>query len=292
MDASEVGQDTFFYGKNTLRAGDKILRLSPPVIMGILNVTPDSFSDAGRFTDPETALARAAGMLQEGASIIDVGGYSTRPGAKDVSPDAEAARVIPVIRLIREKFPDSLISVDTFRSVVAEKAVEAGASLVNDVSGGQMDPKMFETVGRLGCPYIMMHMRGTPATMQKETEYGNILLSLWSYFRDRIQEARDCGITEIILDPGFGFAKTIDQNYYILENLSYFHSLGLPLMVGLSRKSLIYKRLKIAPEEAVNGSSVLNTIAVRKGAGILRVHDVRQAREVIELTNFLRNSRG
>ena len=284
-----MGQDTLFYRKNTLRIGDKIHPLSPPGIMGILNVTPDSFSDGGLFTNEEACLEQAGKMLDEGAFCIDIGGYSTRPGATDISSGEETDRVVPIIQAVKKNYPDCVVSIDTFRSDVAREAVHAGAQMVNDVSGGKLDPSMHSTVASLDVPYILMHMRGTPQSMKNETDYDDILLSIWNYFRDQTDLAKSAGIREIILDPGFGFAKSIDQNYYILENLSYFHSLGLPLLVGLSRKSLIYKRLNIPPAEAVNGTTALNTVALLKGAQLLRVHDVRQAKEAIELVGYVSN---
>ncbi len=286
-----MGQDTLFYRKSTLRIHDKILSADPPLIMGILNVTPDSFSDGGLFTGLENAMRQVKRMIGEGADIIDVGGYSTRPGAAMVTEQEEIDRTAPVIAAITEQYPEITVSVDTFRAKVAAEAVAAGAGLVNDVSGGQQDPDMYSTVAGLNVPYVLMHMRGTPQTMQTETEYDNILLSIWQFFRDKIHLARQAGVREIILDPGFGFAKTISQNYYILENLGYFHSLNLPLLVGLSRKSMIYKRLNIPAAEAVNGTTVLNVIALQQGAQILRVHDVREAKETIALMgNFKKNS--
>jgi dihydropteroate synthase len=254
--------------------------------MGILNVTPDSFSDGGKFMSQEGYLKHAERMIAEGADLLDIGGYSTRPGAVEITPEEELHRVIPVIQDLTKKFPHIPLSIDTFRAVVAREAVKNGARLVNDVSGGQLDAEMFATVARLGVPYILMHMKGTPATMKMETHYDNILLNMWEYFRDRTWQARQAGIKELIIDPGFGFAKTIDQNYYILENLAYFHSLNLPLLVGLSRKSMVYKRLNTEPSEAINGSTVLHTLALNKGVEILRVHDVKEAREAVALVNF------
>ncbi len=289
MHSVNVRQDTLFYRKNTLRIRDKIYPMSPPLIMGILNVTPDSFSDGGLFTEEDACLAQVDKMLHEGAFSIDVGGYSTRPDAQDISQAEEIDRVLPIIESIKKHYPDCVVSIDTFRASVAKAAVNAGAHMVNDVSGGKLDLEMHQTVAALGVPYILMHMRGTPQTMKKETDYDDILLSMWNYFRDQVDQAMTAGIREIILDPGFGFAKSIDQNYYILENLTYFHSLGLPLLVGLSRKSLIYKRLNIPPAEAVNGTTVLNTVALLKGAQLLRVHDVRQAKEAIELVGYVSN---
>lgn len=291
MQPVKVRQDTLFYRKKTLRLGDKIVPLNPVVLMGILNVTPDSFSDGGKYLHPDHYLSHVGNMIGEGAQIIDIGGYSTRPGAIQISPEEELDRVLPVIKALKKAYPDTALSIDTFRAVVAREAVAAGACMVNDVSGGQLDLAMFKTVAELKVPYVLMHMKGRPETMKDETHYENILLEMWEYFRDRVSEARSAGIEEIIIDPGFGFAKTIDQNYYILENLAYFHSLSLPLLVGVSRKSMIYKKLNIEASEAINGTTVLNTMALIKGVDVLRVHDVKQAKEAILLVNYTMNSR-
>jgi len=285
-----VGQITLFSTKNTLRTGGNLLPLDPPVIMGILNVTPDSFSDGGELDTSAKVLIKAEQMIKDGALILDIGGYSTRPGASDINTDEELSRVIPAIKAIRSKFADVIISIDTFRAEVARQAVSAGADLVNDISGGSLDEKMFETVAGLNVPYVLMHMRGTPQTMKEHTSYENILDEITNYFREKVLKLNALGVREIILDPGFGFAKTIDQNYYLLKNLSYFRSLGLPLLVGISRKSMIFKTLGIKPGNAVNGTTVLNTTALFDNASILRVHDVAEARECITLVNKLNES--
>ncbi len=285
-----MGQDTLFSTKKTLRIGGNLLSFDAPKIMGILNVTPDSFSDGGELASSEALLLRAEEMLSSGASILDIGGYSTRPGAENITEEIELNRAIPAIQLLRENFPDALLSIDTFRARVAEEAVNAGANMVNDISGGSLDENMLPTVAALDVPYILMHMKGTPQTMKNEARYENILAEMLQYFRQKIDTLTRLGITEIVLDPGFGFAKTIDQNYYLLKNMSYFKCLGLPLLTGISRKSLIFKLLSIDPQEAVNGTTVLNTFALMEGASLLRVHDVRAAMECIKLTEKIKTT--
>ena len=255
----------------------------PPAIMGIINVTPDSFYQKSRMIKQTEVLKTAETMLSSGASFLDIGGYSSRPGALDITKKEEILRIIPVIKAVCRAFPESIISVDTFRSEVAERAIEAGASMVNDISGGQLDKKMFETVGRLQVPYILMHMRGNPKTMKTMARYNNLFKEIVVYLNKRIIELLECNVSDIFLDVGFGFAKTVDHNYELLKNLSYFNMFGLPLLVGLSRKSMIYKTLNTDPEEALNGTTVLNTIAVLNKASILRVHDVKEAIEIVEL---------
>ncbi|MGV3502304.1 MAG: dihydropteroate synthase [Adhaeribacter sp.] len=251
--------------------------------MGILNVTPDSFYEHSRIRGTETLLRRAEAMLQEGADILDIGGYSSRPDAQHIPQEEEHIRVIPAIRALRQAFPDCLISVDTFRASIAEQAVAAGAHIINDISGGQLDGMMFETVGRLQVPYILMHMRGTPQTMQQLTEYEDIMAEMVRYFERQIVQLQAAGVKDIILDPGFGFAKTIDQNFEVLQRLADLKVLGLPILAGLSRKSMTYKTLDIPATEALPGTIVLNTIALMHGAGILRVHDVKEAVQTIKL---------
>lgn len=256
--------------------------------MGILNVTPDSFYEGSRINTDAAILKKASQMLEEGATILDIGGYSTRPNADDISIEEEINRVIPSIISIKKEFPNAIISVDTFRSKVAKEAVHAGADVINDVSGGNLDSQMFETVASLKVPYILMHMRGTPQTMQKMTEYENIIAEMMTYFHNRIMTLKNYGVEEIILDLGFGFAKTIDQNYFLLKNLAIFEQLELPILAGLSRKSMIYKRLAIPVSEALNGTTVLNTIALQNGAKILRVHDVKETIQTIQLLKNLK----
>jgi len=258
--------------------------------MGILNVTPDSFYDGGRFQTDASILEHAEKMISEGADIIDVGGYSSRPGAAEIPETEEKDRVVKAISAIAKHFPGTIISVDTFRSTVAEAAVEAGALMVNDVAGGNLDPQMFQTVARLNVPYILMHMRGNPQTMSSLTQYANLMKEMLDYFHEKIHSLRQFEIKDIIVDPGFGFSKTAEQNFSILQNLEKFSILGKPLLVGLSRKSMVWKTLGVQASEALNGTTSLNTMALLKGANILRVHDVREAREVIKLFTSLQHN--
>lgn len=257
--------------------------------MGILNITPDSFY-AGSRRNSESALLHAAeGMLKEGAAFLDLGGYSTRPGAEDVNVKEETGRVIPAIELLLKNFPEAIVSVDTFRSKVAAESVEAGAAIINDISAGNLDENMMKVVAKYQVPYIMMHMRGTPQTMKDLNEYDDLTRDVLFYFSEKIRAARELGINDLIADPGFGFSKNIDQNFELLSKLELFGSLEIPLLVGLSRKSTIYKTLQTTPEEALNGTTVLNTVALEKGAAILRVHDVKEALEAVKLISRLKN---
>lgn len=276
-------KDTFFYKKSTINCQGKLVSLNYPVVMGILNVTPDSFYEGNRIRGTEALLRKAEAMLQEGAAILDIGGYSTRPNAAEVTEEEERIRVIPAIRALRQAFPDCLISVDTFRAAIAEEAVQAGANIINDVSGGELDEMMFETAGRLQVPYILMHMRGTPQTMAQLTEYEDIMLELVRYFEPKIVQLQTAGVRDIILDPGFGFAKTIDQNFEVLRRMGDLKLLGLPVLAGLSRKSMTYKTLDVPATEALAGTIALNTMALMHGASILRVHDVKEAVQTIKL---------
>ena len=265
----------------------QLIDLSQPKVMGILNVTPDSFYDGGYYKNTMAVMSQVKTMTEQGATFIDVGGYSSRPNAADVSVDEELHRVIPIIEGILKEFPQTLISVDTFRSAVAKKAIDAGAALVNDISAGHLDQLMLETIAQLNVPYIMMHMRGTPQTMQQHTSYDNLVKEVCFYFSERIAKARDLGIKDLIIDPGFGFAKTVAQNYELLSQLQLLKIADLPTLVGISRKSMIYKTLNSSSEEALNGTTVLNTIALQKGAKILRVHDVKEAMECVKLVSAL-----
>jgi dihydropteroate synthase len=278
-----LAKDTVFYIKKTLNLSGNITTLDEPVVMGILNVTPDSFFDGGRYTTESEILSQAGKMLNEGADILDVGGYSSRPAAEDISEEEELKRAIFAIKIIRKSFPQAIISVDTFRAKVAKAAVGEGASIINDISGGSLDPLMFDTVKSLKVPYILMHMKGSPQTMKSLATYSDMLGEMLAYFLEKITELRHHGVADIIIDPGFGFAKSIDQNYELLKKLEYFKVLNLPICVGLSRKSMIHKRLGIQPEDSLNGSVVLNTLALTKGANILRVHDVKETKEAIKL---------
>ena len=251
--------------------------------MGIVNVTPDSFYDGGKYKSASAVLQQVEHMLEQGATFIDIGGYSTRPGADELTLDEEKKRVLPIIEQVNERFPDACLSIDTFNAPVARAAVEAGAHLINDVSGGNLDGQMFNTVADLKVPYVLMHMRGTPQTMKTLTQYDNLVNDIAGELQQKISQLQALDVTDIIIDPGFGFAKTIDQNFELLRQLSLFQLLELPLLAGLSRKSMIYKRLKITSDEALNGTTALNMVALVNGASILRVHDVREAMQTVEL---------
>ena len=272
----------------TLNCNGTLVDLSEPVLMGILNVTPDSFFDGGRYQDQ--FLAQTEKMLKEGATFIDVGGMSSRPGAKIIDAEEELQRVIPVINAIQKEFPRTLISIDTVRAKVAKEAVEAGASLVNDISAGKIDKDLLPTVATLKVPYVLMHMQGKPENMQDRPAYNDIILEITDFFIERLAVIRELGIVDVILDAGFGFGKTVENNYQLLKNLNDFKLLDLPIMVGLSRKSMICKVLKVNPEKALNGTTALHMIALQNGAQILRVHDVKEARQCIELWQSLRDN--
>lgn len=271
----------------TINCKGQLVDLSAPKVMGILNLTPDSFYDGGRLNSDIDILNRVEEMILEEATFIDVGAYSSRPGAQHISEDEELQRILPVIELILNRYPDALLSIDTFRAVVAEQCIKAGACMINDISAGNLDNRMMPLAASLGVPYIMMHMKSTPQDMQEQTDYDDLLKDILFYFSERIEKARQLGIIDLIVDPGFGFAKTLEQNYELLNNLDLFQTLELPVLVGLSRKSMIYKALETSSDEALNGTVSLNTIAIGKGANILRVHDVKQAVESIKLMEFL-----
>jgi len=266
----------------------QLISLDTPKVMGILNVTPDSFYDGGKYKNEVTILAQVEKMLTDGATFIDIGAYSSRPNAPDVSETEEKNRLLPIIELILKKFPETIISVDTFRSEVAKEAIAIGAAMINDISAGNLDAKMMETVGKLGVPYIMMHMQGTPKTMQQSPLYEDVTKELLYYFSAKIAEAKSHKINDLIIDPGFGFGKTIAHNYTILKQLELFQMLNFPVLAGVSRKSMIYKVLETSAQEALNGTSVLHTIALQHGASILRVHDVKEAMECVKLVRMLR----
>ena len=273
----------------TLNCRGNLIDLSVPKVMGIINITPDSFYDGGKTFSEKEILKQAEKMLSEGATFLDVGGYSTRPGAEDISDTEEIRRVIEAVESMLKRFPEALISVDTFRSEVAKKAVEAGAAIVNDVSGGTLDAEMYKTVAKLKVPYILMHMRGTPKTMVKLTDYKNVTIDVLKDLAEKIVLARAEGINDIIADPGFGFAKTREQSFELLNNLQLFQNLKVPILAGVSRKSMIYKTLETSAENALNGTTSLNTIALLKGASILRVHDVKEAVECVKLFENLKS---
>ena len=256
--------------------------------MGILNVTPNSFYDGGKHKEINSIIHQVDKMLSEGADFIDIGAYSSKPSAEFVSEEEEIKRLVPIVKSLVDTFPNIILSVDTFRAQVAKASVENGVAMVNDIAAGLLDDKMLETVAELKVPYIMMHMRGNPQTMQSLTDYNDIVKEMIFYFSERIQKARSFGISDIVIDPGFGFAKTLEQNYEVLNKMELFSILELPLLAGVSRKSMIYKVLESSPQEALNGTSVLNTIALQKGAKILRVHDVKEAVECIKLVSKLK----
>lgn len=274
----------------TITLNQQLLDLSTPRVMAIMNLTPDSFYDGGKLKNHEQLLAKVQQFIDEGASIIDLGGYSTRPGAADISIEEEMSRVIPVVRIIREHFKDFPLSVDTFRSQVARSALEQGASMVNDVSGSTADDKMLDLIADYQVPYVGMHMRGTPQTMNTLTDYQDIVFEIRYFFSTLAEEAAKRNINDLIIDPGLGFAKTIAQNFHLLYHLDAFKLLELPVLIGLSRKSMIYKTLNTTPENALNGSSALHMAALERGAHLLRVHDVKEAQECIKLFTQLRDA--
>ena len=263
--------------------------LSVPKVMGILNVTPDSFYENSRVNNQETIITQVREMIVEGMDIVDIGGYSSRPGAKDVSVLEEKGRVVPIIEIISKEFPSLPISIDTFRADVAEVAIKAGAGIINDISAGEMDAKMFDFVSEVNVPYIAMHMKGSPQNMQNNPTYDDVIKEMLVYFSDKINKLRQLNVNDIILDAGFGFGKTLEHNYEILNKFELFQNIGLPTLTGVSRKSMINKVLGVNPNEALNGTSILNTIALSKGTNILRVHDVKEAKQAIILTQKIKN---
>ena len=274
----------------SLNVNGRLLDLSTPQVMGILNVTPDSFYAGSRSRTEAEIAARACQILDEGASIIDIGAYSSRPNAEHISPEEEMQRLRTGLEILNRNHPDAIISVDTFRAEVAQQCVEEyGAAIINDISAGEMDEQMFPTVARLNVPYIMMHMQGTPQNMQKEPHYENLLKEVFMYFARKVRQLRDLGMKDIILDPGFGFGKTLEHNYELMAHLEEFGIFELPLLVGVSRKSMIYRLFGATPQEALNGTTVLDTVALMKGADILRVHDVREAVEAVRLIEKLKS---
>lgn len=282
-------QQTYFQHQTTLNCKGKLIDLSQPIIMGILNVTPDSFYDGGRYNDMDKILRQVKKMLRWGASIIDIGGMSSRPGAEIISVAQELERVIPVVTAVATQFPAAIISIDTVHSQVAKAAVEAGASMVNDISAGSIDPQLIPTVSEMRLPYVLMHMKGLPHNMQAQAEYEDVVEEVLDFFVKKIAFLKIHGIKDIILDPGFGFGKTVAQNYELLHRLNEFKVFHLPILAGLSRKSMIYKLLKRNPKQALNGTTIAHTIALQQGADILRVHDVRPANEVLTMLDYLKN---
>lgn len=273
----------------TINVNGELLDLSEPQVMGILNITPDSFFAESRKQSDEAIETRTRQILEEGASIIDIGAYSSRPGADDVSPSEEMDRLRKGLSIVRRVSPEAIISVDTFRADVAKMCVEEfGVGIINDIAGGEMDENMFKTVATLGVPYIMMHMKGTPKDMQANPHYDNMMQEIIGYFAKKVQQLRDLGAKDIILDPGFGFGKTLDDNYELMAHLDDLKIFELPMLVGVSRKSMIYKLFGTTPQEALNGTSILNTIALEKGASILRVHDVKECVETVEIVKKIK----
>lgn len=281
-------KNTFFHQKLTLNVRGRLLDLSSPKVMGIVNITPDSFYDGGETLTIDKALEQTGKMLEEGATFIDIGAYSSRPNAQHISSEEEIERLIPALTAIVKEYPEAIISIDTFRAAVAKAAVESGAHIINDISGGEMDEDMFRTAADLQVPYILMHMKGTPQTMVSESQYSDIFDEVYQYFVTRIHTLKQLGVIDIILDPGFGFAKTADQSFELLGKMDQFKLLELPVLAGMSRKSMISKTLNTTADLALNGTTVANTIALLKGAKILRVHDVKEAMEaitIVEKTN-------
>lgn len=273
----------------TLNCNGKLLVIDKPIVMGIINATPDSFYEGSRFSGTDKILRQAEKMIGEGVDIIDVGGQSTRPGSQPVSIEEELKRVTESIGAIHRNFPEIIISIDTYHSDVAKKCINAGAGLINDISSGSLDEEMIPTVATLKVPYVIMHMKGTPETMQQYTTYDHVVREVLDFFIQKKDQCRKAGIHDVIVDPGFGFAKTIHQNFKLLKSLSLFNILDLPVMIGISRKSSVYKPLGISADQALNGTTVLHTIALMNGANILRVHDVKEAREAIQLCEMIRN---
>lgn len=267
----------------SINARDRLVTFERPLVMGILNLTPDSFYDGGQHNTSDTALTKAEQLVADGADIIDIGAYSSRPGASPISVQEEIDRALPLIEALVRQFPDVLLSIDTFRAQVAEEAVKAGVHIINDISGGALDEEMFPTVARLQVPYILMHMRGTPESMQTLTSYDDVVVDIATSLGDKVASLRELGVKDIILDPGFGFAKTLEQNYELLHRIDELHYFGLPILGGVSRKSMIYKKLNITAHEALTGTIALNTLLLSKGVQLLRVHDVKEARQVVDL---------
>jgi dihydropteroate synthase len=281
----------FLKRKSTINLNGRIIDLAQPVVMGIINVTPDSFFDGGKYKTEKKVLKRAEEILAQGGSIIDIGAVSTQPGKEGISTKEEIDRLLPAVKAIKKEFPDAPVSIDTYRSWVALKIIEdCGACIVNDVTGGNFDDHMFETIGKLGVPYILMHMLGTPLKMQENPEYDDIIRDISLFFTERVKQLTKAGVKDVIIDPGFGFGKTLSHNYELLNRLDSFKVFQLPLLVGVSRKSMIYKLLATNPEAALNGTSVVNTLALMGGADLLRVHDVREAVEAVRILNRIRST--
>lgn len=289
MDRTEIrDKDTFFSAKHSLNCGGKLLMMDKPLVMGILNITPDSFFDGGRHTSEKALLERAEHMLKEEADILDLGAMSTRPGATFVSEEEERSRLLPAVKSIRKEYPQAIISVDTFRAEIAKEAVEKGADIINDISGGTQDKKMFDTIAKLQVPYVMMHMQGTPENMQKNPHYKDVVKEVGMFFSEQLQKLKLLGVHDVILDPGFGFGKTLDHNFQLLHELRYFDMFELPVLVGVSRKSMVNRLLGTKPETALNGTTAVHVLALERGADILRVHDVKEARQAVRVVQKIR----
>ena len=271
----------------TLNCKGRLLLINEAVIMGIINATPDSFYSESRVDEIDVVLRKAEQMINDGATIIDIGGQSTRPGSQRISADQESKRVVPVVEAIHKNFPETIISIDSFYALVVRNAVAAGASMVNDVSAGTIDEELISTVASLKVPYVLMHMKGDPQTMQQNPTYDNVVLDVFDFLNKKINQLHQAGINDLIIDPGFGFGKTIEHNFELLNGLDFFRQLSKPVLVGISRKATVYKTLGITPEEALNGTIVLNTISLLKGASILRVHDVKETKQTIQLVQAL-----
>ena len=280
-------EDTYFYSNNLIRVKDKLLDLSTPKVMGIVNCTPDSFYSGSRKKTEKEVLNQVEKHLNEGADIIDLGGYSSRPGAQEIDTKEEISRVIPFIKQIKKEF-NTTISLDTFRSEVARQGLEEGVDIINDISAWEIDHQLLEVVSKYKCPYILMHMKGTPSTMQNKTQYANIFNEVIHFLSEKLEILQQKGINDVIIDPGFGFGKNLEENYELLNNLSAFNILNKPILAGISRKSMIYNKLETTPELSLNGTTVLNTIALKNGASILRVHDVKEAVEAVKIVAQLR----
>ena len=282
-----VAKDTFFHKKVTLNAGGKLIDLSKPKVMGIINLTPDSFFAGSRKQDVGSVLEQAGKMLAEGATFLDLGAYSSRPGAADISAQEEADRLLPAVEAIAAEYPDAVLSIDTFRAAVAEAAINAGAHIINDISGGELDKDMFVTVAKLQVPYILMHMKGTPQNMVQQANYENVFDEVFDYFVKKYHQLKQLGVKDVIIDPGFGFAKKAEHSYTLMKHLQDFNVLQLPVLVGVSRKRMIYNELGVTAGDALNGTTALNAIALTKGANILRVHDVKEAVEAVKIWELM-----
>ena len=281
----------FLKRKSTINLNGRLIDLTKPVVMGIINVTPDSFFDGGKYKTEKKIIKRAEEILEQGGTIIDIGAVTTKPGADGISTKEELDRLLPAVKAVKKAFPEAFISIDTYRSWVALKVMEdCGPCMVNDVSGGNFDVHMFDTIGKLGVPYILMHMQGTPLKMQENPVYDDIIRDISMFFTDAVKKLNRAGVKDVIIDPGFGFGKTLAHNYELMNRLDSFKVFQLPVMVGISRKSMIYKLLSTKPEDAINGTSVANTLALMGGADILRVHDVREAVEAVRIINMVRST--